>query len=264
MNKNYFESYEQILKEILLNGENISTRGLVTRELINITIRIDSLHTIFHSITVRPYNQVKKYLLGELCWYFSGSKNVNEIIKYSKFWDKLKDDENKVNSNYGYLVFYKENKYELTQYNWCKKTLEQDVNSRQAIIMYNQPEYFYKENKDFICAQLQHFFIRDNKLSSIIYIRSSDAILGLTYDIPWFSLVQQYLCLELNMKYDKLMNGNLTVNIGSSHIYENKIALVKSMLSNGIEKEVLLLKKVIPLFNSQKWYEDNLLQYVIL
>lgn len=250
--------YFRLLWEIINNGKVTNPRGLETKEIINARLTIDNYN--FWSLPERPLKKTLPYLYGELAWYFSGSRLASDIGKYSKFWLKLADKDGIVNSNYGYLVYYKSNKNGLTSFEWAAQTLAKDPHSRQAIILYNDRDSYYKGNKDFICTQLQHFLIREGVLYSIIYLRSSDAILGLSYDIPWWSIVHQSMAMYLDVK-----PGKIDVNIGSSHIYANKYKIVADMLVNPEHNFFHLeLKKPIPLKMGFPWYESNINNYFSL
>jgi thymidylate synthase len=56
----------------------------------------------------------------------------------------------------------------------------------------------------------------------------------------------------------KVELGELYVNFGSVHVYEDKFALVVSMIKNGISPTFLQLNVPIPLNNVPEWYEKNL------
>lgn len=226
------KSYLSLLARILMNGKRVTTRGLSTIELLNEKLVVPPFEVLYSEPTFRPYSKIKNYLEAELAWYLSGSPYVEDIKKYAKMWEMLAEN-GKANSNYGKLVFY--DRLELFEgfsyFAWCKLQLELDSNSRKAVILYNRPEYFY-ETKDFICTQTQQFFIRDNVLSSTVYIRSSDAIRGLSFDIPWWSFVQQMLCLSLSQTYPKLKVGEICVMIGSSHLYEEHMNLAFNLIKS--------------------------------
>jgi len=256
--------YFDLLAEVHNTAPTIISRGLETKELIEKKLSLDTTN-LYSVDSVRELPLIKKYLFGELSWYFSGSRDVDDIAKYSKFWNKIKNEDGTVNSNYGHLVFYKSNKYCNTQYNWVKDQLIIDQFSRKAVILYNDKDLYYYNNKDFCCTQLQQFFIRNGKLHSIIYIRSSDMIKGLTFDIPFWSIVQQQLLFDLKDKYGDLELGGLSINIGSVHIYKNDLELVKNMInSNNKRIYQVKLKEKIELHYPQSWYEKNIEELVVI
>ena len=248
--------YFELLNQIYFHGNEVYPRGKETRELINPKLVVNG-YNFFSNPEHRPLKKIRAYLMGELAWYYSGKLDANSIGKHSKFWLKLQNPDGTVNSNYGYLVFYKKNTHGYTAYDWAKTQLKNDPESRQAIILYNDRDYYYDDCLDYICTQLQHFFVRGGKLHNIVYLRSSDAIFGLTYDIPWWSLVQQQLAAELGYS-----PGKLEVNIGSSHLYQNKYKLVANMLNSECRLHQVSLVKPVPIGKGMKWYEDNLEDYI--
>lgn len=250
-------TYPELLNQLSNQTNIIEVKGKKIKEMIDVKLLIRD-DNVFYSHSSRPLDKVMHYLRGEMCWYMSGSRSVKDIARYSKFWEKIQNEDGTANSNYGYLVFYKENKYGFTPFEWVIYSLLKDQNSRQAIMLYNDFDYFYDANKDFVCTQSQHMFIREDYLVSIVYLRSSDAILGLTYDIPWWSFVQQQAFIALSHDFPQLKNGNIIVNIGSSHIYEDKFETAEKMLSEGINS--LRMTSLLRFQRNQSldWYEKNI------
>ena len=254
------QQFINLLGRILTNGQKVTTRGLTTIELLNEKIVINPYEVLYSEHNVRPFEKIKAYLQAELAWYFEGSSDVKDIKKYAKMWEHISEN-GKANSNYGKLVFYDTvNGEPFSYFNWCFSQLVSDVNSRKAIILYNRPEYFYA-TKDFICTQTQQFFIRNGKLETTVYIRSSDAIRGLTFDIPWWSTVQQMLMHALkSYHYQDLRLGKMTVFIGSSHIYEEHQKLASDLVkSKDVAFYNLKLLKAPELEKSFVHYYETLL-----
>lgn len=257
--------YYTLLHDIFYYGKSVEQHSI--KELIDMKLLADCsmIGNFYCTKKERPYDVVYKYLFGELCWYFSGEFHVKNIVKYSKFWDSLKDSSGFVNSNYGYMIFYKEH-FDLaktyTPFSWAREQLERNKFSKRAIMFYSGGQYYLSVTKDFPCTTNQQFFIRDNELISIVTIRSSDAIFGLTYDIPWWSVAQQQLYMCLLKKYGDLKLGKLTVNIASSHIYKKHYLLVEKMLKDDFRRFKILLKDEIPLGKDFVWYEKNIENYL--
>ena len=163
-----------------------------------------------------------------------------------------------VNSQYGNLVFYRKNFYDFTSFEWAVEKLREDKSTRKALVLYNDKDFFFSSNRDLICNQYQNFLIRDNELKCFVHLRSSDAIFGLTFNIPWWSLVHQQLYLTLLKDYPDLRLGSILASIDSSHIYENKFELVENMLDSPIKEDRFLrLKKIIPLGKSFEFYKNE-------
>lgn len=127
-----------------------------------------------------------RYLCRELIAYFSGSLNVSDGLSHASiFWETLQDDLGRINSNYGYYVFYEPIKDCKSQYEWVIKRLLENPDSRRAIININQA-YHKSDTKDFPCTVCIQFFIVENVLHCEVAARSTDVVTGLPYDMGFF------------------------------------------------------------------------------
>lgn len=169
----------------------------------------------------------EKYLKQELDWYISESLVPPEDVKV---WQQIKSREGLVNSNYGYLIFNKNNHY---QFNNVLDTLLNDKYSRQAVMIYTRPSLHYDWCKDgmrdFICTYYQHFFIRNDTLHCITNMRSNDCIFGTMNDIPWFEYVYNLLYNHLIYDYHSLKKGTLKFIANSFHCYERHYDVLKKI-----------------------------------
>jgi thymidylate synthase len=155
---------------------------------------------------------------------------VEFISKYSKFWEKIANSDGTCNSAYGYQLWGIKNEFGYTEWQWALGSLLNDKDTRQAIVRFNKPMHSFDGNRDFVCTLNGVFQIRDDKLNLFISMRSSDAIKGLTFDFPFFSLLQQMMRLQLLNEYPDLEIGSLDMVLNSSHIYESDFELVSNML----------------------------------
>ena len=210
----------QKYKDIELHIDNNSN---ITIEILNAQFIADKDYII------RESN--KDYIKRELEWYKSQSLNVYDIPgKVPKIWIDVSDRLGNINSNYGYLIFSKEN------YNQFKNTireLKRNKGSRRAIMIYTRPQMHYEYNKDgmsdFICTISNQFFIRDNKLISIYAMRSNDVIFGYNNDVAWAKYVHKLVYDELVQTYPDLEMGELVWNVNSLHIYERHFKYLKNI-----------------------------------
>lgn len=225
--------YTQALNKLVKEPEYICTpRGIQIKERTNQTLILcDPYSNLFES-DVRPFP--KKYLAGEILWYFSGDNSLEFISQYSKFWKNIANLDNTLNSAYGNLIFTKKNQYGICEWEWAIKSLLNDKDSRQAIMSFNRPEHHYPDNKDQVCTIFNQFMIRDNKLNLHVTMRSNDIIKGTTFDIPFFSLLQINAFNILKLKYPELQMGFLYHNVMSLHLYEKDFELAEKMIKNNI------------------------------
>lgn len=238
-------------------------RGFKINEMIGAHIEIEDPTKVLFTNPARSLPL--EYLADELILYFSGSNKADDFIKASKFWDKIKNPDGTVNSAYGYLIF-KNLHSTNSQWNWAKESLIRDKDSRQAIMHYNRPEHQYESNKDFVCTMSNQFFIRDNRLDMITYIRSNDIIRGLSYDAPWFMLLIQCMRNALLPYYPDLQIGKYIHFAGSLHLYEEHFELAKKMLEHPFGPGILPPVKESPILYDFsvpsndpfiKWLQDN-------
>jgi thymidylate synthase len=164
------------------------------------------------------------YVTRELAWYFSQSLNINHITgKIPEIWKNISSNNDLINSNYGYLIFSNEN---YNQFKNCVEELNKNPDSRRAVMIYNRPSIWYEYNKDgmndFICTFSTQHIIRNNKLKTIVNMRSNDAIYGFKNDYYWFNYIHKLLSDTLNIEPDLI-----EWNAGSLHIYERHFKLIE-------------------------------------
>lgn len=177
----------------------------------------------------RPFK--KDYLEKEHKWYMSQDLSIKGWMDDIKIWNfcASKDDKQLINSNYGWCVFSKENG---DQYENCLKKIKEDVNTREALMIYTRPSMHNDavENgkHDFMCTVSAQAMIRNGKLYYIVTQRSCDLVTGLSFDFPWHCFVYQMMYEELKQTYPELERGNIFYNIGSLHVYDRHENLLKA------------------------------------
>jgi thymidylate synthase len=76
------------------------------------------------------------------------------------------------------------------------------------------------------CHLLYQFYVANGKLSAMLYIRSSDAFLGLPFNIASVSLLVHMLCQQVELE-----PGEVVVTMGDCHLYSNHAEQVETQLS---------------------------------
>lgn len=201
-----FEHWYNILNSQNLNAS--SRDGGVKGEVLNaVTIIKDPTRGIIQSdIRKMPM----RYAVGELMWYMSGNPNLSAIRNYTTAWDRMSDDGETVNSNYGWCIQYK---YDFDQWDYVKGLLMKDPNSRQAVIHIKAADD--TPSKDVNCTVCLQFLLREGKLNMTVYMRSNDIWMGFPYDVFSFTAMQCKMAMELNVGI-----GTYTHIAGSLHLYE--------------------------------------------
>ena len=138
----FSNTFKNIIHHIDETGEESQPRDLKVKEAILSNFIIDPRAPIAN-FPQRKFNW--KYLAGELAWYLKQDRDVGYIGAFSNFWSHITNPgSNEINSNYGSLVF------NAKQFGWVVDSLVADKNSRQAIMFFNNPEFQFEGNNDFV------------------------------------------------------------------------------------------------------------------
>jgi hypothetical protein len=249
------EAYLGTLKDVYENPDvKSSPRGQPVREKLDYTFRV--LRPDDSPIETRDSERNKtiaSYTAKECELYDSCTKSAEDFGKASKFWLSLANPDGTVNSAYGHLIWQKRShgsEFEKpsreggpesfdrstilrTPWEWCKRSLINDKDTRQAILRFSLPEHQWVGNKDQTCTLHGNFLIRNDELHFSVVMRSNDLTLGLVYDLPWFCSLMDKMIVELKDFYPNLKKGHYTHTVHSIHIYERDEEKVKKMLGQA-------------------------------
>lgn len=204
-----------------------SRDGDIHNEIINaVTVIEDPTRSI---VTSSIRNMPMRYAIGEMLWYMSGNRNLSEIQKYTKNWDRMSDDGETVNSNYGNCIKYK---FGFDQWEHVKNMLIKTPETRQAVIHIKEANN--RPSKDVNCTVCLQFLIRDNKLYLTTYMRSNDLWMGFPYDVFQFMNMQVLMSMELGIEL-----GTYTHIAGSLHLYERDYQRAKTNTSEKLQPGLL-------------------------
>ena len=164
----------------------------------------------------------EEYIKKELEWYHSQSLDAKCIGQHAKIWLKCCDENHKINSNYGFLMFSAQNGY---QFKNVIKELTKDSTSRRAVAYYANPFIHYTGGKDYICTIAVQYLLRNSRVDAIVYMRSNDIIYGLIgADLYWQNEVLRLVCDLLTLHYQRtIYPGDIHWMAGSLHIYERHL-----------------------------------------
>jgi thymidylate synthase len=231
----FAEVYKASLTDLIRNPEySVSPRGLKINESMNVAHVVENPALCLYENEKR--SSQLKYIAAETVYYFSGRRDLDFISRFAPFWNQIANNDKTVNSAYGNLIFNEVGEGGLTQWQWAYNSLIHDKDTRQAILLFNKPNYQYYGNKDFICTLNGVFNIRDNKLNFTVQMRSNDAILGTATDFSFFCLLQMQMLKLLKMdKYPELELGSFTHIANSYHVYERHFELIEEMISSDFK-----------------------------
>ncbi len=168
------------------------------------------------------------YVDNELRWYESESTNIYDIYddpnkEPPQAWQYSANTHGEINSNYGYLIW--NNKFHC-QYERALEELEENPDSRRAIMIYNRPDIWMEYNNngknDFICTNAVTYYIRNDELQAVVQMRSNDVVFGYKNDFAWQQYVLDSLANDLGIQ-----PGFITWQVQNLHVYERHFHLVK-------------------------------------
>lgn len=177
------------------------------------------------------------YIQREIAWYESQSRSVYDIAgKTPKIWEYVSDENGMINSNYGWMIYSRENG---SQYANVLSKLLTDPDTRQATMIYNRPSMHSDaiENgmSDFCCTAAVNFFIREGELECVVQMRSNDAWAGYRNDVAWHKHVQSKLVEAINTENgsENIVPGKIMWSAGTLHLYERQFYLVEDYTENA-------------------------------
>ena len=213
---------QQLIAKYKAGDFRVTKSGVKTVELQNVQFECDKDYII------REPNY--EYANREIQWYESQSLNVNDIPgKTPAIWEQCADVNGEINSNYGWMIWSKENG---SQYQNCLWQLINDPVTREAAMIYNRPNMHVdataNHKHDFCCTYAVQCFLNPIKetdnayaLNYIVYMRSNDAVFGFDNDVLWHMYVQKKLCEDLSKALDAaIFPQKIVWHAGSLHVYE--------------------------------------------
>lgn len=252
---NFSSTFKQLISHIKEVGVESKPRDLKVKEVLLAEIDIISEFPIAN-FENRPFNW--KYLAGELAWYLHKDTNIDYINNFSSFWKGITNpNSNEVNSNYGNLAINNQ------QISWVVESLKKDINSRQAVMFFNQPKFQFEGNKDFVCTMYANFFIRNNELIMKVQMRSNDIFYGLTYDAPFFSFLHQSIWHILLETYPDLELGYYLHYADNIHYYERHFETADLILqeSQDLQDSFIIKKPFIKYENGEVSLTETALEF---
>lgn len=259
--------YPSLLRAIMSEGKTCHPHGKEIKELMHIRLEVDD--PLFYWKELRPLEKLLAYWKEEWSWYMTGKRcETAQIEKAARLWSEIKNEDGSLNSNYGYLVFYQETEHPsmgrvtMTPFEWARRSLQLDMDSRQAMMTYNNGGYNFMGNRDYICTQHQAFYIRENRLFCYVALRSSDAIWGLAYNMPWWNFVAQQLLLGVRAYYPGIELAPIEVDIYSAHIYARHFPMVEKLLESRPVSVNFTCREIVPLDMEMDFYRESFERFV--
>lgn len=193
--------------EIRQSDREIEPRDRTTKELLSRT----TVWSIANPI-VRCANRKLgyRYLTAEAAFIASGDNRVATLAPYSKHVTTFSDDGFTFAGAYGPPF--------VEQVSYVAREIAKDRNTRQAVmtIWRQRPG----SGADKPCTLALQFLVRNDRLHCFTTMRSSDAWLGVVYDVATFATLTHYVALLLKKYHGVEVGlGDLYLTAASQHLY---------------------------------------------
>jgi thymidylate synthase len=191
-----------------------------------------------------PWSPDLGYISAQLCWYLRGKRELDGIDHYSPAWGRIKKKPNgtlDLNSNYGVYVWggVYDGRCVQSQYDVVIQRLCSDPNTRQAVILFNQPAISVSGTTDHVCTTSLQFLIRDCKLHLIVTMRSNDFWRCLGNDVAFFMMLQEMVWIDVkSATQENLHLGQYCHNVGSLHLQLEDVAAAEEALTQHPKQRV--------------------------
>lgn len=233
------KQYLDLLTDILENGETKGDRtGTGTTSVFGRQMR-HRLADGFPLLTTKRLHF--KSIANELIWFLSGNTNIGWLNENGvTIWDEWATPEGELGPVYGkqWTAWPTRDGGTINQIDYVVQTLKTNPNSRRILFHGWNPEYLPDERQSPVenaasgrmalppCHLLYQFYVANGKLSSQLYIRSSDSFLGLPYNIASLALLTHMLAQQCD-----LVPHEIVVSIGDLHAYSNHLEQINLQLT---------------------------------
>ncbi len=227
--------YKNLVKTIMEDGieEKNARTGMKTKIITGVHFDLDTNN--FPVLTLRKIPL--RLFVAEQIWYLQGEKQLDFFQKFSKIWDDFKEDDNTVDSGYGYRW---RNFFKRDQVASLIKMLKNEPSSRQGVVVTWDPDsdgLASPKKKNVPCVPIWVANVVGDKLNLHIVFRSNDVMLGLPHDVAGFALLQHILAQETSHEV-----GKLHYSISHAHIYENHYPNAEKLLTRSHDHDEVKLK----------------------
>lgn len=182
-----------------------------------------------------------KSIVNELIWFLNGDTNIKWLQENGvKIWNEWATEEGELGPVYGkqWTAWPTKDGGSINQIDYVVDAIKNNPNSRRIIFHGWNVEYLpdekvspqenAKNGKMALppCHLLYQFYVANGKLSSHLYIRSSDMFLGLPYNTASLACLTHMLAQQCDLDV-----GEIVITLSDAHIYSNHMEQVQTQLA---------------------------------
>lgn len=215
------------LEHVLAYGEDITTRNSEVRRTVN-------EHLYFSKTPLISVRKTAwKSALREMEWFLSGSSNINDLHpSVHSWWKPWADKNGEIPNNYSkQFRYYSDHLF--NQIDYAIQTLKNHPYSRRNVITTWNTEEMVRPNTPITNCHgtiIQLFKGTDNRITMMMYQRSSDMVVGLQHNLLQYWALLMFIAHRAG---HDLNNLRLHWIGGDCHIYKSHIPLVKKIIRSN-------------------------------
>lgn len=203
------------LANLVAYGHSENSRNGTVLELPQTTMAVTMQYPV---LDIPDRKMSYRFMLAEAIWMMTGKDTLQDLAKYNKRMAEFSDDGVILAGAYGPRI--------MEQIDYVVDELYKDPNTRRATLTtwIKNPA----ASKDIPCTVAMTFMIRRGMLSMHVFMRSSDAWLGVPYDVFSFSMIATLVATRYNARVYKNFDidprhavamGTLYLTAANAHLY---------------------------------------------
>ena len=232
--------YLELLREIYKSGNDRGDRtGVGTLSLFNKSLSFDLRDGILPLFTTKFVSF--KNVLTELLWFIRGSSSLDFMHEHGcRIWDANVEQKGELGPMYP--VQWRNRGGEVDQLANMVRLIKNDPHSRRILI-----DNWDVVNLDKMCLSPCHVlfqvYVNGDQLEGALFLRSSDTVLGLPYNVASYSILLHILATVTDKKAVRLH-----VTMGDTHIYKTHI--------KAVEEQIERVPRVFPVLFIDRTIKD--------
>lgn len=233
------QQYLDFINHILEKGKSKGDRsGFGLKSIFGYQMRFD-FRRGFPIVTTKKMPM--KIMINELLWFISGDTNTKKLNERKiHYWDDFADKNGDLGPIYGYQWrFWPDGKGgHVDQLANVIEEIEKFPDSKAMIVTAWNPAQI-SEMRLPPCHTFFQFNVTKKKLRCQLYQRSSDAFLGLPFNITQYALLTMMIAQVTGLEARELI-----ISIGDGHLYKNHLEQAKEQIKRKPKK--LPIMKINP------------------
>lgn len=203
------DGYVDLVRHVADHGRRVESRGLATRELVNVGLIFPStIHALLPTGVGRGVNT--KLAAVEALSLIGGTCSPDLLRQAAPQYDAVLLNPDDIR----YGAYGPRTAMQLAE---CVTLLRREPGTRRAVMsIWSKDDLTHQGDRP--CTVFLQFLVRDNYLELHTYMRSQDVWLGTPYDVFMFTQLQ---CTVARML--RLPSGQYTHHATSLHLYESNV-----------------------------------------